>query len=138
MSIMETFGYPSAAAAKSALLDEVLKAGAVRLEAHYSGGNDEGGVDTIELFDVKGKKMEAPEAWIERKPTADDAPYRIRDGVVHDYHPLYEAADNMLATEFGSWAGDFTAYGVLHADVTTGKVTRSGEMSSYNPDEMDY
>ena len=43
------------------------------------------------------------------------------------------------ATEFGSWAGEFSAYGTLFADTVTGKVTRSGEMQSgYDSDSRDY
>lgn len=138
MNIMEQLGFPSTGDAKRNLLAQLREAGAVRLEATYSGGNDEGGVDEIKLFDAKGKDVLAPEMWITRKPKPTDQPWSIRDGKVHEYHPLWEAADRMLSTEFGTWAGDFTAYGTLYADAKTGKVSRSGEMSSYDPDGTDY
>ncbi len=138
MNIMEQFGYPSTETAKTGLLEQVRTAGAVRLEAGYSGGNDEGGVNDIKLFDAEGGELPVPETWITRAPKPDDQPWSIRDGKVHEYHPLWEAADAMLSTEFGSWAGDFTAYGTLHADVSTGKVHRSGEQSSYNEDGNEY
>lgn len=138
MSIMEQFGFPSTRDAKSKLLSEMRKLGAVRLEAHYSGGNDEGGVDDVALFDAEDNKMEAPKAWIKREPRAGDQPWEIRNGVVNEYHPLWEAADAMLSTEFGSWAGDWTAYGILFADTRNGRVHREGEMSSYSGDGNEY
>lgn len=139
MSIMEALGFPNAGQAKVHLLRAVREAGAVRLEASYSGGNDEGGVDGISLFDAEGKEMPSPDGWIERDAKPDDPPYRVRDGKVSDYHPLWQAADSMLETEFGSWAGEFSAYGTLFADTVTGEVKRSGSIQSgYDDDGRDY
>ncbi|HSE44249.1 MAG TPA: hypothetical protein VLA89_02860 [Gemmatimonadales bacterium] len=138
-SILEAFGFPSTEDAKGKLFAEMGKIGAVKLEAHYSGGNDEGGVQSIEVLrNDKGKDIPIPEMWLTRPATAEDRPWQVRDGLVHTYHPLWEAADEMLSTEFGSWAGDFTAYGTLHADVKQKKVWRDGEISSYTDDHNDY
>lgn len=139
MSIMEMFGFPSATTAKSALFEEMRKVGASRLEASYSGGNDEGGVDGIEkLLDAEGNALEIPGAWIEREPRDDDPAYRIREGKVNEWHPLYEAADGMLSTEFGSWAGEFSAHGTLFADLKENRVWRDGSQSSYDVDGQEY
>lgn len=139
MSIMEAFGYPNTRDAKAKLLDQIREAGAVRLAAGYSGGNDEGGVNDVELFDADGNKMESPEGWIERDPRPDDPEYRVRNGKVSEYHPLWEAADQMLSTEFGSWAGEFSAYGTLFADTRDGKVWREGSVQSgYDSDSAEY
>jgi hypothetical protein len=139
MSIMQALGYPSEMEAKSKLLTEVRAAGATRLEANYSGGNDEGGVTDIRLLDAEGKEMPAPDSTFTRDPKPGDDKWRIRDGKVHEYHPLWEAADRMLQTEFGSWAGEFSAYGTLFVDTTQNKVWRDGEMQSgYDSDGHEY
>lgn len=139
MSVMEALGFPNAGRAKVELLRAVREAGATRLEASYSGGNDEGGVDGIALFDAEGKEMPAPDSWVERPAKSDDPPWRVKDGVAQEYHPLWQAASDMLATEFGSWAGEFSAYGTLFADTSTGNVKRSGEVQSgYDSDSNEY
>ena len=139
MSIMEALGYPNQGRAKVELLRVVREAGATRLVASYSGGNDEGGVDGIVLIDAEGKEMPTPDQWIERDPKPGDSEWAIRDGKVSEFHPLWAAADAMLETEFGSWAGEFSAYGQLVADTVTGKVTRTGEIQSgYDSDDRDY
>ena len=121
------------------MLEAVKEAGAAKLEASYSGGNDEGGVDDLKLIDADGKEMKAPDTWVERDPVPGDHAYRIRDGKVHDYHPLWEAADNMLSTEFGSWAGEFSAHGTLFADLKERKVWREGGIQSgYDDDSNTY
>ena len=57
---MEMLGFPNQGRAKVALLRAVREAGASRLEADYSGGNDEGGVNDIRIFDAKGEALPAP------------------------------------------------------------------------------
>lgn len=122
MSIMEMFGYPSAAQARANLLKAVREAGASRIEASYSGGNDEGGVDSVKAFDASGAEVEI--AYDEN----------------HEWGgALYEAANDMLATEFGSWAGDFSAYGTLYADLKEGRVWRDGSVQEgYDSDSTEY
>lgn len=139
MSILEELGFPSAETAKNRLFEEMQKVGASRLEASYSGGNDEGGVDDVtKLVDAEGKDVPIPGMWITRDPKPDDPTYRIREGKVHEYNPLWEAADRMLSVDFGTWAGEFSAYGTLFADVKEGKVWRDGEISSYDSDGHEY
>jgi hypothetical protein len=86
-------------------IDELTKLGAVRLEATYSGGNDEGGVDEIQIFNAADEALAFEGNW---------------------EHPLQEAANDLLSTEFYTWAGEFYAYGTLHVDVVTGKARREG------------
>jgi hypothetical protein len=140
MSFMEAFGYPSAGSAKVVLLDAVREAGAVRLEADYSGGNDEGGVNEIRIFDAKGEALPVPDSWVERDPKPGDSEWAIRAGKVSEYHPLWAAADAMLSTEFGSWAGEFSAWGMLFADIKEDRVWRDGtyEVPMDERSEMEY
>lgn len=138
MNIMEQLGFPSQADAKQKLFEEMRKVGASRLEAHYSGGNDEGGVDSIDvLVNDKAEAIPVPEMWTARAPKEGEMAWN-KDGMVHEYNPLFEAVDAMLTTEFGSWAGDFSAYGTLFADLKENRVWRSGEMSSYDEDGQEY
>ena len=72
MSIMEAFGGRSAGPAKSTLLAAVRDAGAVRLEAEYSGGNDEGGVNNIVLIGADGETLPSPDDTIARPAKPGD------------------------------------------------------------------
>lgn len=119
MSMQALFGGENPETITQRLLEELTKLGAVRMEARYSGGNDEGGVDDIHLFGPEDQTVETPSSWSLRKPEpGEDVPwYRNKDGMVSEPHPLWVAADDLLSTEFGTWAGDFSAYGTLHANV---------------------
>jgi len=140
MSVMEALGFPNQGTAKSELLKAVSDAGATRLEARYSGGNDEGGVDDVKLFDKAGAEVEAPESFTERDPRPGDSEWAIRNGKVSEYHPLWRAVDDMLATEFGSWAGEFSAWGMLFANTKENRVWREGtyEVPMDERSEMEY
>jgi hypothetical protein len=110
---------------KSSIFEEMRKLGANYAEAHYSGGNDEGGVESLDLFrDIPGE---------------DDKTERIKVAVPDSEHfgwehPLWRDFDDLLSLEFGTWAGDFTAFGTVIADLRENKITRSGEMSHYESD----
>ena len=119
---------------KNTLFDLMAQHGASKLEASYSGGNDEGGVGSLQLLDAAGEKLETPEMWITRTPKEGERAYH-HDGLIHEYHPLYEAVDNVLSLEFGTWAGDFNAYGTLYADATTREVRREGSISHEEYDD---
>ena len=139
MSIMEAFGYPSQGTAKSALLAAISEAGGVRMEAEYSGGNDEGGVNGITVFDAEGKTLDIPDT-ITRSQRPGDSEWQVKDGLVTENHPIWQAADDMLSTEFYTWAGEFSAYGTLYADTREKKVWREGEYQTgqYDHDSAEY
>jgi hypothetical protein len=117
--ILQALGFDSPTAAKGKLFAAMKAHGIAYLEASYSGGNDEGGVDEITVMKDDRDKLVTIEnlGW---------------------EHPLVEACDRMLGTEFGSWAGDFSAYGVLYANVTENKVSRKGSQSHYDEDGHEY
>lgn len=138
MSIMQQFGYPSPGTAKGALLQALRESGASRLEAHYSGGNDEGGVDGLKLLDADGKEFEVPNRGTYRPPREGERGWGPQ-GQVYEEHPLWQAADEMLSTEYGSWAGEFSAYGTLYADLKENRVWREGSVQSgYDDDSKEY
>lgn len=131
---------PSQGTAKANLLAALRDTGGVRLEADYSGGNDEGGVTNIRVFDKKGEKIDVPDTIL-RPRKASDGSWVKNDanGMVQDYHPLWQAADEMLSTEFYTWAGEFSAWGTLYATTADGKVWREGEIQSgYDSDRAEY
>lgn len=136
---MSLMGGPSTGTAKAALLKALREAGGVRLEASYSGGNDEGGVTDFKVFDAEGKELDLPETITRERRPGDQDWYVREDGLVHEMHPVWQAADDMLSTEFYTWAGEFSAWGTLFADLTTGKVWREGEIQSgYDSDRNEY
>lgn len=53
-------------------------------------------------------------------------------------HPVQEGCDSVLSVDFGSWAGDFSASGTLHADRKENKVWRTGSTSQYVDDAKTY
>jgi hypothetical protein len=99
-------------------LDEMKRQGIVRLEADYSGGNDEGGVQQVRLFQADGTEVEGALPW--KKAEGDHLEY--------DESSLWGIAESILGTEFGSWAGEFYASGTLYVDPTHDpKCWRKGE-----------
>lgn len=113
MSIQNLFGGEDPKAITRGLLVVIEKLGATRMEASYSGGNDEGGVDQIRLFNGQ-TPVEAPD----------------------DEHPLWEFADNLLSTEYGTWAGEFHASGILHANVNGKRAWTEGTYETYDDTGM--
>lgn len=182
----------------SSLVDGILarlrSLGATRMEASYSGGNDEGGLDDVRVFRPAGKNEYVLHRVYERNvwengqqtgveevrdtyPSAGpyspkrealaaarrklkdlpdhlstgyqrvirfepvkvlDEEVELFDAEVGDWEErdsLYGLVDDLLSIDFGSWAGDFSAHGVVLADVRIPRVWREGEMSTYRSDE---
>lgn len=108
----------------------------------FSGGNDEGGVDEIRLIAVD-------EAWNQTVTQLDphwgeyteyvwDAekqqhvekpkPPKTPEDVLNE--ELAEILCAPVEVEFGSWCGDFSAYGTLTWDVAEGTVRMDKEVQS--------
>ena len=112
MSVLD-YLFPNPEAAKGRLLNELANIkGATRLEASYSGGNDEGGVDAVRVFNATGEELAlalifepGEDAW---------------------EHPLWEAANAVVSTKYGTWAGEFSAHGTLYADLVLRMVAPQG------------
>jgi hypothetical protein len=100
----------------------LLKArNATKAVLRYNGGNDEGGVDEITLFvpNVNGEidEVDFPCAW--------NAPGEDRE--------LSELLEAPVDAKYGTWAGDFSAYGTLTWDVEAGTVVMDDyEQSEYS------
>lgn len=87
--------------------------GVTRMEASYSGGNDEGGTD--EIFLIRGDQREK------------------FDGPWDD--PLHRAVDELLSTKFGTWAGEWEANGYLYVTLDPPAAWTEGVMMISEGDE---
>lgn len=85
---------------------QIKAAGYVKLHAHYQGGNDEGGAD--EVTAVKADGSEESFGW-------DD--------------PMSQLVNDVLSEKYGSWAGEFEAYGTITIDADKRDITMVGEES---------
>lgn len=128
----------SPASIKLTIFAEMRKLSVDFLEAYYSGGNDEGGVDDVWLYrrakprqrkDVEAKSVSGTITKMVRVKLPPPTDYLDYD------HPLYEALSDLLSMDFGSFAGEFRAQGVIFADIPSGRVWREGEVSTYSYDE---
>ena len=87
--------------------------GAKLLVADYSGGNDEGGVQQITLHATIERDDDGyAQVDHHHSDPSDEIPY---SGDWND--PLWEGCNRILSTKYGSWAGDYSAWGVLYIDV---------------------
>ena len=121
---------------KSTIFDEMAKVGATYLEAYYSGGNDEGGIDDVSLF-VHAKPRQRKDV-VERMQ--DERRVKFvklslpKPGYLDYDHPLHEALNELLSLDFGSFAGEFSCHGTIHADTSSWRIWREGEISTYTSD----
>lgn len=115
------------------VLQHMKDLGAVRLEAYYAGGNDEGGVENIDVLTAEdGSKIEAPPQWVETGEVYPEGHWSAGKPMTqYDPTGFWQALDNVLSTKYGSWAGDFSAYGTLYVDVNEGRAWTQGSESMY-------
>ena len=122
---------------KATIFEEMDKLGASYLEAHYSGGNDEGGIDDVQLF-VPAKPRQRKDVVMRTRDGKGFkfVPIALPEPGYLDYeHPLHDALSDLLSWDFGSFAGDFSCYGVVYVDVPTWRIWREGEISTYTSDD---
>lgn len=91
------------------------KRNAVKANAHYSGGNDEGGVDEIVLV-LKDGTTETihPQYAKWDRETGKQIPLTREEEAIND---LFELLASPVYNEYGSFAGDFHCHGVVVYDV---------------------
>ena len=96
---------------KKELLAIMKKEGVHRLEATYSGGHDEGGVQELSCWNGAGEVVNGLD---------DDA--------------LWDACNEVLGTKFFSWALGCSVYGTLHVDLSEKRAWTVGEIEQYSED----
>jgi hypothetical protein len=97
---------------KRDLLAGMRKHGVHRIEATYSGGHDEGGIQEMTLFNASGGT--------------------INGG---DYNDLWNACNEVMSTKYFSWALEGSVYGTLYVDLAEKRAWTVGEEERYAPDE---
>lgn len=97
--------------------EEIIKRGAVKCVVHFSGGNDSGGADSIELLDEKDKVVGTIDRWKKNNPSKDAELYDLL------CQPIYD--------RWGGFCGDYSVYGDLTWDAVTGTKKMTGQESSY-------
>ena len=122
---------------KNEILKGVKNLGGAYAEASYSGGNDEGGVDGVRIF--RPVTASDPKEKISQVYRDDKYVELVDVTPPHETfgwnHPLWNAFQDLLGHEFGSWAGDFSASGSVFVDVSEKRIWRTGEVSTYESDE---
>lgn len=105
------------------VFDALAEMGAVKAQVHFSGGNDEGGSDYIQIILGDGEKKDIHEyVWGDSDQTAEETELAIDLAV-----PVYDA--------YGSFAGEFSVSGVIEWDVVKREVKMSGEEQDWHPFE---
>lgn len=87
---------------------ELSRRGAVTARVGFSGGNDEGGAESIDLLDAEGKSIGSLD------------PYQYEDTPDSQ---LADALAKPVEDTYGGFAGDFEVSGTVTWDVRTRKVT---------------
>lgn len=116
---------------KAAVLAVLMERGITRVEVEYSGGNDEGGVDSISFY--KGEdEIVVPEPrrpngfiyeassgkWVQE--TKGFTPEELREGA------FFEGLEAPIYAKYDSFAGEFYANGKVIWDVAAGTCKMEG------------
>lgn len=123
---------------RDAVFTALKKRGVAKVEVHYSGGNDEGGVNDIIFLDANGENIgrmdeyyggtqewdDVAKKYLPAKPPTDDQRLSMSLCV-----PVYD--------KYYSFAGEFYVNGTLTWDVTTGKVNMRGTEEVSHDEDFD-
>lgn len=102
---------------KRDLLRAMKKAGVHKIEAEYSGGHDEGGIQAMFCWDAAGNLVPLkPASW---------------------EHPLWQACDQVMSTKYYTWALEGYVTGHLFVDLGERRLWTVGEEehTEYRPME---
>lgn len=125
--------------------------GVAKVVIEFSGGNDEGGADSISYFDADGNDVEGvrnPNTYPLQEWDAARRTYVNKGWQTSEWDPAERKSSTRLATadeialakvnevlehpiydRFGTFAGDFSVYGTLTWDVAAGTHTMTGQES---------
>ena len=116
---------------KRKALSELSKLGILKIRISFSGGNDEGGVDAIEVLkwaDGADQSLSLDRIYPDQYDT-DLKRYVYRDMTLAEQttNNLLDLIEQPIDDRYGSFAGDFHVSGYLHYDVAEGRVWIGGE-----------
>ena len=114
------------------------KRGAVRVEVDYSGGNDEGGVNGITLFDANGENIGHMDEYYGETQQWDEATKKyIPSPPPTDEQRLSQALCAPVYDKYYSFAGDFYVNGILTWDVANKKINMRGTEEVSHDEDFD-
>lgn len=134
--------------------------GIAKVVIEFSGGNDEGGADSISYFDAEGNDVEGvknPNAYLTQEWDSVRRTVKVTGWQVSEWDPIERRSNYRPATEdeialakvnailegpiydrFGSFAGEFSVYGQVIWDVAAGTHTMTGQESHEVWDSFSY
>lgn len=143
------FDYNTSPEETASAMEALRSLGVVTVELEFSGGNDEGGVDSTSFFDADGNEVSVPvggafkytryeggkevdKGWHVRtgeydKPFAD----QIRPATDEEirWSELEHVLSGPIYKRYYTFAGEFYVHGTLTWDVTTGEHKMRGQES---------
>lgn len=123
---------------KQQVLQKLRSQGIARVEASFSGGNDEGGIDSMTFFDADGNEVEAPvRPHVYRVYTQGRSELRGGDWNNPRLATTEEVAQNLVYKvleapvydKYYTFAGEFYVDGTLTWDITKGTNEMHGSES---------
>lgn len=110
-----------------------------KVEIGFQGGNDEGGCDTIVLFDAKGNNIGEMTEWYESQEWCPETRSWKTLEKPTDEQLLSKALCAPVYEKYYTFAGNFYVNGILHWDVKNKRVWMDGseEVPSYESFEED-
>jgi hypothetical protein len=118
----------------------IRERGAVRAVVEFSGGNDEGGAESIALHDGEGREVGKVEGghpggyWDPQKRRFVEVALTPEQRAEAEFA---EALEGPVYAEYGTFAGDFSVSGRVTWDARNCTVSMSGEESQYVPFEKE-
>jgi hypothetical protein len=110
------------------ILAKMEEFGISHIEASYSGGNDEGGINSVMATDDKGTPVELTEdRFIDTGETWGNGQPRM----TYNEAALKSLLDSLLSTKYLSWAGDFEAHGTLYVSLKERRAWTQGEETTW-------
>lgn len=118
---------------KERALNALKDMGIVKCVMDFSGGNDEGAINSAVVTRTDGTEESNPpfleREFLRRTWDADTQTWGYADDVTEEqkaHNELAELFEAPVYDAYGSFAGDFYVEGTLTYDVTAGTVTLSG------------
>jgi hypothetical protein len=126
-------------AQKQRVLAQLRNQGIARIEATFSGGNDEGGIDSVTFFDAEGNEVAAPPqpsvyrayqggtSALYAGGWGDDRRLATAEEVAQDL--VWKVIEHPVYDRYYTFAGEFYVDGTLTWDVAAGTHKMSGQES---------
>jgi len=123
---------------KQDVLKELRRRGVAQAVVNFSGGNDQGGIDSIDLYDAAGEKLDAPEEMYDSEYDPEQKRYVERPLTPEQKagNELINGLGEPVYARYGSFAGEFSVWGKVTWDVATGQVTMSGDVETPRSDSF--